>query len=129
MFLQEYSSAILNYLCENDDLLQAMLGNFEFIQSLFARIMRTSDPDVLVQSLEILLNLCKANSKIICSMNNVPLESILSATGSAYPKIQATSLLVFIEMGLCGHLVCRDFFIKSTFLDQTMSILEVSLFF
>lgn len=126
VFLQEFSSVILNHLCENDQFLKAMSKNSELVLSICDRIETATDPDVLVQSLEIFLKLSKNYLKIICSSDCIPFEAILLASINEYPKIQNASLGILIEIASCeANIKCREFFKRQEFMEQIFIILEV----
>lgn len=129
VFLQEYSSVVLNNLCENQQFSQAMSINLELIDSICNRIEIATDPDVLVQCLEIIFKLSQNYLGIICACRNIPLESILLAVISEYPKIQYFSLRILREIASCDeNKMCRDFFKRQEFMERIFNVLEVHIF-
>lgn len=108
--------------------LPLLIENPAFILKLFERITKTNDPDVLNQSLEILIHITGSTDglNVICALTEFPFAFLLSVTKNEYTRNQMFALEVLSKVADCSHRFYVSKFKDPLFMEEIFFILEVS---
>lgn len=129
-FLLEYSANILNEMCASPDRLQELIANEEFHQSIAKNIVTTNDPDVLHQTLELLIKMLSTSEGLqaVCASTDMPFAFLLATTNNDYTRIQECALQILTQMSSCSSLFYTSKFADPLFMEMMFGVLEVRIF-
>lgn len=125
--LNEYSARILNDMCAAPNRLKELIDNEEALQSINEHIVTTNDPDVLHQTLELLIKItsCPQGLEAVCSSVNMPFAFLLATTKNDYNRIQECALQILTQMAGCSSVFYTTVFADPLFMEEMFGILEV----
>lgn len=116
-------------MCKNPDRILEIAGNIPLHQIVFDRIMKTSDLDILQQSLRLIINISghPRGLEAICGNNDIPFTFILAQTKSKCIEIQISALQFLSNLTQCRSDFYTYLFTDPLFLEEMYEILEVLL--
>lgn len=125
-YLIEYSAVILKELCADRLRRQHIAGDSDLHRHLFRRIVETIDPDVLHQSLELLVLIGghPVGVAALCESIDFPFAYMLALCGSAYPRVQCCALECLHQVAVCDSPQYTERFADPLFMAEMLGILE-----
>lgn len=116
-------------MCALSNRLKELIDNEEFHLSMAKNIITTSDPDVLHQTLELLIKITSNSEGLeaVCLSSDMPFAFLLASTKNEYTRIQECALQILAKMASCSSAFYTSKFADPLFMEEMFSVLEVSL--
>lgn len=103
-----------------------IITNPDLLQNICKRIVTTDDPDVLHQTLELLIKITDDPSGMeeVCSSTDVPFAFLLATTKNAYNRVQECALQLLTNLATCSSFYYTSKFADPLFMEEMFGILE-----
>lgn len=116
-------------MCASPDRLKQLIDNDQLLLSMANHIVTTNDPDVLHQTLELLIKILSNPDGLeaICLSTDMPFAFILATTRNIYTRIQECALEILTQMASCSSFFYTSKFADPLFMEEMFGVLEVKL--
>lgn len=126
-FLMEYTGIVLNQLVSNSPLYLDRVIESPVLPKLLLQLKTTSDPDVLLQTLQLLARITALPLGLSYICDSKVIEALLSSLLSEFLTIQSAAIEVLVNLTRSPNPTIRSALERPNIMEKIFEILEVGI--